>query len=106
MKIYAKAQSERAAKGQGGNEFLELDITNENQASIMKARLEYIKGNVRLTDVWFGDMDAGPLEPFLDNDGSIRNTKGEKQKGESYDETITGKNFIERMEERNNHKPF
>ena len=33
-KLYATATSEKASKGQGGNEFLRIDITAENIAGI------------------------------------------------------------------------
>ena len=34
MKLYAKTTSERASKGQGGNEFIEINITNEDKKNI------------------------------------------------------------------------
>lgn len=34
MKLYAKTISERASKGQGGNEYIEVQITDENEKGI------------------------------------------------------------------------
>ncbi len=38
MKLYAKVSSERATKGQGGNERIEIDLLDENER-----RVGYIK---------------------------------------------------------------
>ena len=36
MKLYATITSERATKGQGGNQFLNIIIRNENQEELMR----------------------------------------------------------------------
>ena len=35
MKLYALTTSERASKGQGGNDYLEISISGENEAIVM-----------------------------------------------------------------------
>lgn len=42
MKLYATTTSERASKGQGGNDFLDINITNEHKEIIANI---YIKNN-------------------------------------------------------------
>jgi len=39
MKLYGNIKSERATKGQGGNEFLEIEILNSDQAEIASIRV-------------------------------------------------------------------
>jgi hypothetical protein len=36
MKLYATTTSERASKGQGGNDYLDIEILNESQYPIMQ----------------------------------------------------------------------
>lgn len=43
MKLYATTSSERASKGQGGNDFLFLQVKNENEDPILTIAFE-IKG--------------------------------------------------------------
>lgn len=39
MKLYATTTSERASKGQGGNEFLQILITNEEKNNIAQVNI-------------------------------------------------------------------
>lgn len=48
MKIYAKMKSERAEKGQGGNDFLEIQITKEDQKVIAMLNVFNDKENSQL----------------------------------------------------------
>ena len=43
MKLYGTIKSERAEKGQGGNEYLEIEISNESREEI--ALIKVIPGN-------------------------------------------------------------
>ncbi len=46
MKLYAQVTSERASKGQGGNEFLEVELTTGNaKHKLGKIELKYIELN-------------------------------------------------------------
>lgn len=70
MKLYATVTSERASKGQGGNEFIGIDLKDENQ-------------------VVFGTINVYPTEDlytFVRVHGKgaefSRETKGKKQKDE------------------------
>jgi|GEM_PF-2852965 len=40
MKLYGTIKSERASKGQGGNDYLEIDIQNVKQDVMAKIRIE------------------------------------------------------------------
>lgn len=40
MKLYGSIKSERAEKGQGGNEFLEIEITNDKRQLLATVRME------------------------------------------------------------------
>ena len=50
MKLYAKTTSERASKGQGGNEYLDIDITvGENREILAKLTVreaDYLGGDI------------------------------------------------------------
>lgn len=62
MKLYGSVKSERAEKGQGGNDFLEIRITNDKRQKIALIKVlpgEKIKLNIEakkeLVDVELGD---------------------------------------------------
>ena len=40
MKLYATTTSERATKGQGGNDYLSIDVQNEDKESILTIKIE------------------------------------------------------------------
>jgi hypothetical protein len=40
MKLYGKIKSERAEKGQGGNDFLDIEISGENEEPVMTLHVE------------------------------------------------------------------
>jgi hypothetical protein len=80
MKLYATTTSERATKGQGGNEYLEIDITIKDDAGerpFCTLRLEEKEYTFELFNKNTGEN--------YDSIDKITKTKGEKKKGESID---------------------
>lgn len=73
MKLYAITTSERASKGQGGNEFIEILICGEDKEPVYQID---INKHGEFTVKYFGDVDY-----LLRLVGDIE-TKGKKQKGE------------------------
>jgi len=76
MLLYATTTSERASKGQGGNEFIKTDITFNEK---LIARLELKKNNA-------GEFILGLIE-FNENEFGVKAStiwreKGKSQKGE------------------------
>lgn len=51
MKLYATTTTERASKGQGGNEYLHIDITDETGQAIAKIHITTFE-NGRATMNW------------------------------------------------------
>lgn len=100
MKLYATTTSERASKGQGG-QFLNIVIYDDQKQEIARfVATQEENGYVIAYDY---DEDSTIVERWEELE--LATTKGNKQKGErhiSYDEKVTGKSFIERMEDRNN----
>lgn len=73
MKLYAKTTSERATKGQGGNKYLEIDITTENGGKISSIKV-YPNTEAR--------PDSGMMVIILPSGKTIRHEfeiKGKKQ---------------------------
>jgi len=59
MKLYGNIKSERAEKGQGGNDFLEIEITNDKRQEIALIKIvpgEKIKVTIEI------DKDLAELE--------------------------------------------
>lgn len=48
MKLYATTTSERASKGQGGNNFLTITITNEDGENIAQVNVYNDKENMQI----------------------------------------------------------
>jgi len=69
MKLYATVTSDRASKGQGGNEYIEIVLKNEDKID------EYV---IRWTPEALTVCGAHDNDYLL----NIPQTKGEKQKGE------------------------
>lgn len=71
MKLYATTTSERASKGQGGNEFLDIKIYSENQEEIASVYIKnkkihfmfpsHITGN-KETDNFIYTLNAEKIE--------------------------------------------
>ena len=72
MKLYATTTSERASKGQGGNEYLEIEVKNERKEIILELMIENHNGLLGLS--YF--LDRTKIASL----GTI--SKGKRQKGE------------------------
>jgi hypothetical protein len=84
MKLYATITSERASKGQGGNQFLDIVIRNESQEEMMTVQVNGRgKEKPRIAIAFDSDKLCFPPQPI--------DTKGKKQKGEV---DATGQNCI------------
>lgn len=83
MKLYAIVTSERASKGQGGNEII-IDVTanNKTREPVMSIRIVYEGDKAVIKRFWLGNIDSKVLEDFVAFDHLDRSTKGEKKKGE------------------------
>lgn len=86
MKLYATVSSERARKGQGGNECLNIVVRNEKQEVI--AHINFYPDNscrMSILDTIEVDYDK-PHQILTDDDSKDIKigfpTKGEKKKGE------------------------
>lgn len=79
MKLYATTTSERASKGQGGNEYLNIDILDENKNIIMY--ISVIVRNKKPTIKIYHDMEIqqSPLEKIM---SSGEQSKGKQKKDE------------------------
>jgi hypothetical protein len=86
MKLYATTTSERASKGQGGNQYLNIMLTAGNKARALVGQLDMSIENDGTVYVDFTDMDDITTRlvsaRHLDNPEAIAKAKGEKQKGE------------------------
>lgn len=88
MKLYATTTSERARKGQGGNDYLNIVIRNEKQQPI--AHMTFypdVPHRITLLDSEEWDVDSvawiGTDDDTKDQSiGMYKPQKGEKQKGE------------------------
>ena len=82
MKLYATVTSERASKGQGGNEYLDIAVTDDNEEQIARMRIYPKKDNIgEFTDVIieFSEHLYVNGHHWLDDEVT---GKGKKQKGE------------------------
>lgn len=76
MKLYATTTSERASKGQGGNEYLKIDIKDENQEAIAEIYLQRATdtlGDIIYYRTWFAER----LYPWNEKK-SLANTSNEE----------------------------
>ena len=76
-KLYCTATSEKASKGQGGNQFLAIEVKDDNEAVIAVIRFQAIVdagGDGIRYGYWF-DERLMRVQPE-----KISYTKGEKQK--------------------------
>lgn len=85
MKLYANATSERASKGQGGNDFLTINIqAGKDRASILRFTVTAADDDskyVSIKDIFFDGIWIA--SHFRNAYNDTRDGKGEKQKGES-----------------------
>lgn len=77
MKIYATVASERAKKGQGGNEYLKIIVRNEKQQCIAYLTFKP-SGTCEISVI----KDIKTIFERVEWIGTDDDTKGEKQKGE------------------------
>lgn len=88
MILYAKTTSERASKGQGGNEYIEVQITDKNQKEIYNLVLiPHPEGFLVIDNKKARIMKRQGGGYDIDSDQAIRSfeeikAKGEKKKGE------------------------
>ena len=80
MKLYATITSERASKGQGGNEFITVDILSQDRIT----RLLHI--DVRPKDM-FGEYEILLSYPEGGKVYRVKYPKGKQQKGKTDCET-------------------
>lgn len=97
MKLYATVTSERASKGQGGNEKIEADFSI-NRDVILTVNMG-VSANGENYSLWATDENSGETLFFWTRPVP-KLTKGEKQKGECEHEWSdevpnTGKQFCE-----------
>lgn len=82
MKLYATTTSERATKGQGGNDFLEIEITAEGFEGIPT------RANLYRLSISKNDNNGGLYAELLKYSNHevivLDNIKGKSQKGEQY----------------------
>lgn len=71
MTLYATVSSERASKGQGGNEYLNIEILDASQEVVATAYITH-NGEKTIIEIVYDSMNANVYAE----------AKGEKQKGE------------------------
>jgi hypothetical protein len=79
MKLYATTTSERASKGQGGNDRLDIEVLYGSATNQIKACSVYMQAN----------KDGTFLLTITDNENSTllhKQLKGKSQKGDQYKE--------------------
>lgn len=79
MKLYATVTSERASKGQGGNEFVRIELTTNDFGSLRKLD-EFTLADDEVLGLILYDKNGNVLKKY-----GPRTEKGEKQKGEVCD---------------------
>ena len=75
MRVYANITSERASKGQGGNEYLDIVITGAHQTELITLKVVPDGSHYRITG-WTHDNHY--IELKIDENVA----KGKRQKGE------------------------
>lgn len=79
MKLYATTTSERASKGQGGNEYIDIMVTNEVEDIILLVSV-YPDSTCRITHIDDLNVDTDRIS-FIGRHNLYK--KGEKKKGDS-----------------------
>jgi len=74
MTLYATVASERASKGQGGNEYLDIEVQDKRNAIVLMMRIEEVKNNPTVTFYEAGDINTSKIVDYE------LKSKGEKQK--------------------------
>lgn len=88
MKLYVKATSERASDGQGGNEYVHIDLFGENEVMltrfVFRKHPEFPDKYVLVEDYFFrsGQLSVQCLSDLSGMVVEGMRQKGKKQKGE------------------------
>lgn len=87
MKLYATTTSERASKGQGGNEYILIDVMNEKKDKIIQFHITQAKDHLRgeHQNIYIYNPNAEYVD-ISQND--FIEPKGKRQKGELTSEDI------------------
>lgn len=80
MKLYATTTSERASKGQGGNDFLEINVQDENKHTFLELKILPKDEYIQLSG-WVVQPSARRSEQYFE----FEVQKGEKQKGDRFE---------------------
>lgn len=86
MKLYATTTSERATKGQGGNDYLEINVTDEQgdiiaNIAITPRKFEVSKPIVRLRyNTHLSEIVINEMANDSNDFWGVNKEKGEKQK--------------------------
>lgn len=81
MKLYATTTSERAEKGQGGNEYLQIKVLDDNKKSVILLSIKPKNDSIgELIDVRISWAEHIYINGHHGLDAEIT-TKGKKQKG-------------------------
>lgn len=73
-KLYCIATSEKASKGQGGNEYIQIKLKLDDEKEVARVLMKIV-GNEAILQIW--DINKGELM-----DRKIYKLKGKSQKGE------------------------
>lgn len=93
MKLYATATSERASKGQGGNDYMTIEIVDGARQPILSLYM-FVNDN-NTADIKLREWATAKTH-YLNTVKLGAETKGEKQKGEKRDYCTAGhKEFTE-----------
>ena len=99
MKLYATTTSERASKGQGGNDFIEINIYDEEQdiIAIIGLKPKRFINDLHIVQIeyngHFTKVNEHDMAEILSDFWGVRDkSKGEKKKGEDCDCAYHDKN--------------
>lgn len=91
MKLYATTTSERASKGQGGNEKLEIEIQVGSQRKLLAAlHIEQFHGNVAIYSLILGGIGGEKIAELIDTTCTCSKCAGRKSKGKQKKDEYTG----------------
>lgn len=88
MKLYSTVTSERASKGQGGNDKLIIEIQVGSQRKLLaRLHVEQIHGNVAIYSLIIGGIGGDKIAELIDTtclcpNCALGKTKGKKKKDE------------------------
>ena len=90
MKLYATVQSERASKGQGGNDFLRVYLTVGNSIEQADAGVvEIVECSPDKFEIKYHLMGKTKLLQQINTKGTVFETKAKREKGECKHESTT-----------------